>query len=66
MLDVRDTFPNSKLVEVLQLFNSFLDRKDREKVLKATMLKETAKMLNVDSETLPSVCLYTFLNAHQG
>ena len=65
MLDVRDTFPNSKLVEVLQLFNPFR-RKDREKVLKATMLKETAKMLNVDSETLPSVCLYTFLNAHQG
>ncbi|CAB4015297.1 Transcription initiation factor TFIID subunit 5 [Paramuricea clavata] len=44
----------------------FPDLKDREKVLKATMLKETAKMLNVDGETLPSVCLYTFLNAHQG
>ena len=44
----------------------FPDLKDREKVLKATMLKETAKMLNVDGDTLPSVCLYTFLNAHQG
>ena len=30
------------------------------------MLKETAKMLHVDSEVLPSVCFYTFLNAHQG
>ncbi|KAK3710376.1 hypothetical protein QZH41_012300 [Actinostola sp. cb2023] len=44
----------------------FPELKDSDKMHKAQVLKEKAKRLKLDADTVPSICFYSVLNSHEG
>ena len=41
-----------------------LSRKDSDKLVKITLLREAAKKVTLGPDNLPSICFYSVLNAH--